>query len=208
MFSAFSPLPPLRLHSAFPLALRSQSRNLYLALRKTGCMALVLWFATVAAQAQLFSVIAAFSGQNGSGPEAMSLVQGPDGNYLGTTSRGGRTDSGTVFRMAPGGHITVIYNFCLQPNCTDGDFPFAGLVLAPDGNFYGMTAYGGGNNKGMIYKVTPSGTLTVLHSFNTTDGATPESTLILVATAPCTVRPSPAEPTTTARFSVSLSLER
>jgi uncharacterized repeat protein (TIGR03803 family) len=142
-------------------------------------MALVLSFATVAAQAQLFSVIAEFSGQNGSGPEAMSLVQGPDGNYYGTTSRGGRTDSGTVFRMAPGGHITVIYNFCLQPNCTDGDFPFAGLVLAPDGNFYGMTAYGGDNNKGMIYKVTTGGTLTVLHSFNTTDGATPESTLFL-----------------------------
>jgi uncharacterized repeat protein (TIGR03803 family) len=183
MYSALSPSPSLRLHSASPRELRTISphhaRHHHSALStKIGLIVLAIAFAASTAQARVFFVIDTFRGQDGSSPETMSLVQGTDGNFYGTTSRGGTNNSGTVFRMPPGGPITALYDFCSQPNCTDGDFPFAGIALASDGNFYGMTAYGGANNKGMIYKVTPSGNLTVLHSFNTTDGATPESTLI------------------------------
>jgi len=100
------------------------------------------------------------------------LVQGTDGNFYGTTSRGGTYDRGTVFRITAGGVPTTLYSFCSQSNCTDGFSPFAGLVPAIDGNFYGTTFLGGGRHDcegygcGTVFKITPDGTFTVLHVFN------------------------------------------
>ena len=34
-----------------------------------------------------------------------------------------------------------------------------------DGNFYGTTYYGGANNVGTVFEITPGGTLTTLYSF-------------------------------------------
>ena len=57
--------------------------------------------------------------------------------------------------------------------------PYAGLVQATDGNFYGTTNDGGANDGyGTIFKITPSGTLTTLHSFDRTDGEDPEAGLV------------------------------
>jgi len=75
--------------------------------------------------------------------------------------------------------LTTIYSFCSQggDNCADGLEPFAGLVRATNGNFYGTTNYGGANTHGTVYKVTPSGALTTLYSFcaaaNCADGYSP-----------------------------------
>jgi uncharacterized repeat protein (TIGR03803 family) len=99
------------------------------------------------------------------------LVQDADGNLYGTTIGGGANDGGTVFKITPKGGLTTLYNFCSQPNCTDGSDPFAGLIQGTDGNFYGTTAYGGstscgtGINCGTVFKITPTGTLTTLYSF-------------------------------------------
>ena len=63
-------------------------------------------------------------------------------------------------------------------------YPHAGLVQATDGNFYGTTEYGGTSGNcgadrcGTIFKITPAGTLTTLHSFDGTDGAAPYGALI------------------------------
>ncbi len=63
--------------------------------------------------------------------------------------------------------------------CPDGRNPYAGVVLGTDGNFYGTTTFGGANgNYGTLFKITPSGELTTLHSFDGTDGANPEAALI------------------------------
>ena len=51
----------------------------------------------------------------------------------------------------------------------------AALVQATDGNFYGTTSAGGANGGGTVFKITPSGTLTTLHSFDCTDGAYPSA---------------------------------
>jgi uncharacterized repeat protein (TIGR03803 family) len=83
---------------------------------------------------------------DGSYPSA-ALVQGTDGNFYGTTEFGGfafycsnSPGCGTVFMVTPtGGVETTIYNFCSQPNCTDGLQAGGGLVRATDGNFYGTT---------------------------------------------------------------------
>jgi uncharacterized repeat protein (TIGR03803 family) len=108
---------------------------------------------------------------DGFGPVAV-LVQATDGNFYGPTESGGANGVGTVFKITPGGALTTLYSFCSQSNCTDGFDPEAGLVQAAsvDGNFYGTTPVGGANcipyaGCGTIFKITPSGTLTTLHSF-------------------------------------------
>jgi uncharacterized repeat protein (TIGR03803 family) len=123
------------------------------------------------AQSVSFTTLASFDGTDGANPYA-GLVQATDGNFYGTTHWGGNSGCpyggcGTVFKMTPAGALTTLYSFCSQPNCTDGGNPVASLVQASDGNFYGTTLYGGANNNGTFFKITPSGTLT---AYNLEDG--------------------------------------
>jgi uncharacterized repeat protein (TIGR03803 family) len=111
-----------------------------------------------------------------------SLVIGKDGNFYGTTfgivSDPWATKHGTVFSITPSGKLTTLYRFCKQTNCADGAAPTSGLVEGTDGNFYGTTTMGGANDDGTIFKITPQGVLTVLHSFSGSDGSNPVGGLI------------------------------
>jgi uncharacterized repeat protein (TIGR03803 family) len=98
------------------------------------------------------------------------LVQGTGGNLYGTTSYGGANNGGTVFKISPSGTLTTLHSFCSQSGCPDGYIPFAGLVQATDGNFYGTTESGGAQGGGTVFKITPSGTLTTLYSFCSQSG--------------------------------------
>jgi len=132
---------------------------------------------------------------DGLSPEA-GLVQATDGSFYGTTLQGGASSSsfcgslgcGTVFKITPEGTLTTLYTFCTQPNCADGAFPYAGLVQATDGNFYGTAASGGSNDYcrygcGTVFEITGGDTLTSLYSFCSlpvcADGAYPEAGLVL-----------------------------
>src|SRR5580704_6420766 len=65
---------------------------------------------------------------------------------------------------------------------SNGDFPYFGsLVQATNGYLYGTTWEGGTGTNGTIFKITPAGVLTTLHSFDSTDGANPSSGLIQAA---------------------------
>jgi uncharacterized repeat protein (TIGR03803 family) len=102
------------------------------------------------------------------------MVQGTDGNFYGTTESGGGDTVGTVFKITPGGTLTTLHSF----DSTDGSAPVAGLIQAADGNFYGTTDIGGTNGcYGTVFKITPGGTLTTLHSFDNSDGADPQAAL-------------------------------
>ena len=103
------------------------------------------------------------------------LTLGANGNFYGTTYAGAANGGGAVFEVTPGGTVTTLYNFCAQNGCSDGSSPRAGLLLGSDNNFYGTTYYGGANlqNDGTVFKITPAGTLTTLHSFDGGDGANP-----------------------------------
>jgi uncharacterized repeat protein (TIGR03803 family) len=104
------------------------------------------------------------------------LIQASDGNFYGTSSRGGTADYGTAFKMTPAGVVTVLYSFTYG---NDGGYPYAPLIQATDGNFYGTTAFGGTSGYGVVFKMTPAGTVTSLHSFNySTDGGYPYGALI------------------------------
>ncbi len=80
----------------------------------------------------------------------------------------------------------VLYNFCSQPNCVDGEGPASSLVPDGAGSFYGTTQLGGANAYGTVFELSPNGgggyNETVLYSFcsllNCTDGNEPTSNLI------------------------------
>jgi uncharacterized repeat protein (TIGR03803 family) len=127
-----------------------------------------------------FTTLHSFDGTDGSLPYA-GLIRANDGNFYGTTQAGGASQScgsegcGTVFEITPGGTLTTLHRFDL----TDGSFPYAGLIQAADGSFYGTTV-GGGNlacnspyGCGTVFKITRGGTLTTLHSFDLADGSSP-----------------------------------
>jgi len=105
---------------------------------------------TVIGNAQTYTTLVSFNLANGDLPGYGSLVQGTDGNLYGTTVWGGTASNrisdigcGTVFKVTPKGELTTLYSFCSLTNCADGYFPYARLVLAQNGNFYGATTGGG-----------------------------------------------------------------
>ena len=125
------------------------------------------------------TTLTSFDFTDGGGPDG-GVIQGTDGNFYGTTFDGGANGQGTVFKMTPGGTLTTLYNFCNLTNCTDGANPWATLVQATNGNFYGTTSNGGTRGDGTVFKITPSGTLTTLYSFEGVgvDGGNPHAALI------------------------------
>jgi uncharacterized repeat protein (TIGR03803 family) len=130
--------------------------------------------------ATLYSFCTLTSCSDGANPYA-ALVQGTDGNFYGTTLSGGAviSNAGTVFKITPGGALTTLYAFCTQGSpCTDGESPEGALIQASDGYFYGTTYNGGALLGGTIFKVTASGTLTTLLSFEGGDGQNPTGGLI------------------------------
>ncbi|HEY7417487.1 MAG TPA: choice-of-anchor tandem repeat GloVer-containing protein [Ktedonobacteraceae bacterium] len=118
------------------------------------------------------------------------LVQATDGELYGTTEGGGTNNSGTVFQITAAGQLTTLYSFCSKSGCADGVYPYARLVQATDGNFYGTTTYGGGIagtncsvlGCGTVFQITAAGQLTTLYRFcsqaNCTDGFFPEAGLV------------------------------
>jgi uncharacterized repeat protein (TIGR03803 family) len=120
---------------------------------------------TMRAQAQTFTTLASFGGQNGERPYHGYLIQSINGSYYGVAREGGKYGSGTFFEITPAGQLTKLYNFCSQTNCDDGSSPWSGPVLGSDGNFYGTTNFGGNYGSGTIFKMTIGGKLTTLYSF-------------------------------------------
>jgi uncharacterized repeat protein (TIGR03803 family) len=120
---------------------------------------------------------------DGAGPN--ELVQAANGNLYGTTEAGGvypggpnGNGGGTVFTLTRNGALRRLWKFCYMVQCPAGANPFAGLVQATNGSFYGTTSVGGPNDYGTILKITPDGTLARLHSFDGTDGANPFTGLV------------------------------
>jgi len=102
------------------------------------------------------------------------LIQGADGAFYGTTQSGGTSNSGMTFKISSSGTLTVLHS---MNGASDGGSPYAGLVQASDGNFYGDNANAGGSAAGTLFKMSSAGALTVQHSFDTTGGAGPQVTL-------------------------------
>jgi uncharacterized repeat protein (TIGR03803 family) len=118
-------------------------------------------------------------GSDGAIPGA-TLILDAKGNLYGTTSSGGGSSNvGTVFRVSKTGKETVLYRFT---GSTDGAFPESGLVMDAKGNLYGTASEGGGSGDGTVFRLTQTGRLAVLHTFTGgTDGALPYGNLLMGA---------------------------
>ncbi len=110
-----------------------------------------------------------FTGYDGGVP-CGALIRDSHGALYGTTIDGGANGFGTVYEIGATGTYQILYSFCALQNCADGRQPEAGLVQDSSGNFYGTTSGGGANNQGTVFKLSPTGVATVLHSFGAANG--------------------------------------
>ncbi|HZZ14485.1 MAG TPA: choice-of-anchor tandem repeat GloVer-containing protein [Candidatus Sulfotelmatobacter sp.] len=120
------------------------------------------------------------NGTDGISPYA-GLVQTGNGTFYGTTNSGGANNAGTIFKIT-GGTLTTLYNFCAVASCADGIGPESSLVQATNGSLYGTTNNGGATGDGTVFKITPQGALTTLHSFKGGDGTGPAFGALVEAT--------------------------
>ena len=131
------------------------------------------------------TVLYSFGRYDGHHPEA-GLIRDKAGNLYGTTAAGGGGGDcsyygcGTVFKLAPDGTETVLYDFTHKHR---GLWPTAAVMKDKSGNLYGTTSLGGScqaDGCGTVFKLAPDGTETVLHAFHGRkhDGAFPEADLI------------------------------
>jgi uncharacterized repeat protein (TIGR03803 family) len=144
------------------------------------CAALILAASASTSAATIETVLHSFGGgpSDGSGPFGDLIADGA-GNLYGTTSIGGASGFGVVFKLASDGTETVLHSFALS----DGANPYAGLIADGAGNLYGTTSVGGILEDvspigfGVVFKLAPDGTnYTVLHAFEPTSrGASPST---------------------------------
>jgi len=125
------------------------------------------------------SILYTFGGppSDGTQPNAGMIIDS-SGNLYGTTQFGGTNGLGTgglgtIFKLSPSGTETVLYSF--KGGVTDGSIPLPGLAMDNLGNIYGVTANDGAGGLGTVFKFTPTGIESVLHSFmgGVSDGGLP-----------------------------------
>jgi uncharacterized repeat protein (TIGR03803 family) len=130
---------------------------------------------------------------DGSAPSG-GVIMDSEGNLYGTTLYGGASSNGSgvtsgagvLYKLAPSGQETVLYNFCSLANCADGSLPSGRLLMDSEGNLYGTTINGGPNGgisagAGVVYRVDTSGSETVLCRFGSAscpDGTNPNGGVI------------------------------
>jgi uncharacterized repeat protein (TIGR03803 family) len=120
----------------------------------------------------LVAVLHTFKGWPTDGAEpAGELMEHTDGNFYGTTRRGGRSgidhQLGTIFRMRPNGDLTVLHSFTGATGASDSDgaYPNGGLVAAADGHLYGTTSDGGIYDGGTVFRMDMDGQVEIVHHF-------------------------------------------
>jgi uncharacterized repeat protein (TIGR03803 family) len=115
-----------------------------------------------------------------SGWNPNSLVEDGQGGFYGTTQQSGANGDGAVFHLSAQNQLTTIYSFCdSQASCVnawDNTGTALPLILAPDGNIYGITTTGGhryltcaGDGCGTVFKITPQGEFSLVYSFCSLD---------------------------------------
>lgn len=122
------------------------------------------------------------SGSDGTAPDAAPLP-GADGFLYGTTSTGGTSGSGTVYRVAPDGSgYSVLHAFGAAG---DGTRPRGSLVQTADGSLFGVTESGGASAFGTVFRLSPDGsgyaTLYSFNPYNGPDGSRPLAGLLVGA---------------------------
>ncbi|GAO44402.1 choice-of-anchor tandem repeat GloVer-containing protein [Flavihumibacter petaseus] len=121
------------------------------------------------------TVIKQFDLTNDGGYPKGSLLLATDGNFYGYVSGGSVNNGGAIFRLTPAGVYTIVRSLSVN---TDGGRPQGKLIQGTDGNLYGMNYAGGSGSYGTIFKLTLTGTYTVLKALKQTDGGNAYGSLI------------------------------
>ena len=122
----------------------------------------------------VFKVLYSFTG-NADGAFPNGVISDAQGNFYGTTNQGGAFGQGTVFKFTPGHSVKALYSFGGQE---DGGEPFDNALYRDShGNLFGTTMFDGGLiSFGVVFKVTPAGVESVLHTFTGgSDGDIPKA---------------------------------
>jgi uncharacterized repeat protein (TIGR03803 family) len=119
-----------------------------------------------------FTSLFSFDLTNGAAPQS-ALTLGPDGNFYGASTVGGKDFFGTLFRFSTNGTLTTLFSFAN----TDGANPQGQLVTDASGNLFGATPQGGPNLDGTVFRVTTNGALDTLVLFFGINGAVPQDGL-------------------------------
>ncbi|MGB6519276.1 MAG: choice-of-anchor tandem repeat GloVer-containing protein [Candidatus Cybelea sp.] len=133
-----------------------------------------------------------FNGGNADGAYPSAGLVNVDGTLYGTTEQGGLGASGslgcengcgTIYSITTSGSEKVLYKFM----GSQGFYPVAGLIDVK-GTLYGTASLGGKKGKpkcsfgfgcGMVYSISTTGILNVLHQFTAgSDGANPATGLV------------------------------
>jgi uncharacterized repeat protein (TIGR03803 family) len=126
---------------------------------------------------------------------AQDLLLDAGGNLIGVANGGVTKDAGVVFKLSPqkggGWSESVLHAFCPDANCADGRTPSGGLMQDAGGNLFGVTSFGGNPGCqaelgcGVLYKIAPDGSYSIVHSFcsenDCADGSQPSGRLTLDA---------------------------
>jgi uncharacterized repeat protein (TIGR03803 family) len=123
-----------------------------------------------------------FQGGNHGADPAAGLVMDANGTFYGTTNNGGNADCscGVVYKLTAKGQETALHVFT---GGSDGGNPRSRLVMDAQGNLYGTAASGGAADCGcgVLFSITPSGTMKILHTFEGNDGGFPFAGMIMPA---------------------------
>jgi uncharacterized repeat protein (TIGR03803 family) len=114
------------------------------------------------------------AGGDGAYPNGV-LVQGSDGNLYSSADEGSSNNFGLVYNISPQGKYTEFFGF---DGGTNGGHPVGGLLLATDGNWYGVTNVGGADKLGTLYQLAADGKTIQVWAFNGQNGANPDTTPI------------------------------
>lgn len=123
-----------------------------------------------------FAIVHTFTPNEGGQPKG-GVFRASDGLFYGTLELGGY--GGRIFRMDAAGNLTILYSF--GPYSSAGWRPVTNPIEAYDGFFYGTTPRGGtspSGSYGVVYRLSRSGSLWVMHSFSGPDGIAPSAPLL------------------------------
>jgi len=126
-----------------------------------------------------FSLLHSFAGGTSDGcyPYGTPAMDSK-GNFYGTTDSCGTNSAGIVWKVSKKGKETILHN----GSCSSSDICYmgGGVTLDKKDNLYGLADDGGANSYGALYELSRKGTLTLLHSFDYSDGGYPFADEVLL----------------------------